>query len=118
MGTGVLSTLLNTLPYNGIWLYWISVVMFVLNLTIFLVVSSLSLLRYFFYPEAWRIVLNHPVQAFSLAAIPMAFATVENMTVLVCMPIWGHWAETLAWIMWWIDVVLSCASCFFLTFEM
>ncbi|KGO69107.1 C4-dicarboxylate transporter/malic acid transport protein [Penicillium italicum] len=35
MGTGITSILLNTLPYNGRWLYWISIVIFCLNIFLF-----------------------------------------------------------------------------------
>ncbi|PON20639.1 sulfite transporter Ssu1 [Trichoderma gamsii] len=29
MGTGIVSILLHNLPYNGTWLYWVSVIFFV-----------------------------------------------------------------------------------------
>jgi len=118
MGTGVLSELVHQLPYNGIWLYWLSVILFVLNLILFTIAVSFSLLRYFIYPEAWKAMLKHPVQSFALAMIPMAFATLINMTVFVCVPIWGYSLVLISWIMWWVDVVASGAVCFFFIFDM
>jgi tellurite resistance protein TehA-like permease len=118
MGTGVLSTLLHQLPYNEIWLYWLSVILFVLNLILFIIAISFSILRYVMYPATWKAMLKHPVQPFALAMMPMAFATLINMTVYVCVPIWGHLFVLISWIMWWVDVVASGAICFFLTFEM
>src|SRR5437763_1085061 len=36
MGTGIVSVLLYELPYNGRWLYWLSVITFCLNICLFL----------------------------------------------------------------------------------
>lgn len=46
----------------------------------------------------------------------MGLATIINMIVLVCVPSWGNGAVQLAWALWWIDVVLSVATCFYLPF--
>ena len=34
----------------------------------------------------------------------------------MCVPAWGPWAVTLAWTLWWIDVVISVMTCFYLPF--
>lgn len=46
----------------------------------------------------------------------MGLATIINMTVFVCVPAFGNWAATLAWALWWIDVVLSLATNLYLPF--
>lgn len=46
----------------------------------------------------------------------MGLATIINMICFVCVPAWGPWAATLAWVLWWIDVVLAVASCLGLPF--
>jgi len=46
----------------------------------------------------------------------MGLATIINMIVLVCVPAWGPWAATLAWTLWWIDVVLSLGTNLLLPF--
>ena len=46
----------------------------------------------------------------------MGLATIINMVVLVCVPPWGDWAAKFAWALWWIDVVLSTSTCFYLPF--
>lgn len=48
--------------------------------------------------------------------MPMGLATIINMIVFVCVPAWGSWAATLAWTLWWIDVVLSLGTNLFLPF--
>ncbi len=116
MGTGIVSILLHDLPYNGQWLYWISVAIFCLNVFLFVLFVSISLLRYAMFRGLFVCMIKHPVQSLFLGTLPMGMATIVNMVVLVCVPAWGQWAVTLAWTLWWIDVALSVATCFYLPF--
>ena len=118
MSTGVVSILLHQLPYNGHWLRIISVLFFVLNIVLFVLFTFISILRYIWHPELILTVLSHPHQSLFIAAFPVGLATLINMTVLVCVPAWGHGLATLAWILWWIDGVLALATCFHLTWVM
>ncbi|EAW13284.1 TDT family transporter [Aspergillus clavatus NRRL 1] len=118
MGTGIVSILLNTLPYNGRWLYWISVVIFVLNILLFLVFLICSLLRYIVYPDIFSVMVRHPVQSLFLGTFPMGLATIINMICLVCVPAWGSWVAYVAWGLWIADAVISVMTCFALPFIM
>lgn len=89
MGTGIVSILLHNLPYNGVWLYWISVVVFALNVLIFSVSFFISVLRYTIYPDIWFAMICHPSQSLFLGTFPMGLATIINMIVFVCVPAWG-----------------------------
>ena len=66
MGTGIVSILLHGLPYNADWLYWLSVIVFALNVGLFVVFTVISLLRYTLYPGIWGAMLRHPVQSLFL----------------------------------------------------
>ena len=46
----------------------------------------------------------------------MGLATIVNMTAFICVPVWGSWALTLTWTLWWIDVAVSAVVCWFLPF--
>lgn len=116
MSTGVISILLHQLPYNGSGLQIISVVFFVLNLILFLLFTLISCLRYILYPQIFPAVLRHPHQSLFLATFPVGLATLINMTVLVCVPVWGRGMATFAWILWWIDSAMALTACFHLTF--
>ena len=118
MGTGVVSILLHNLPYNGAWLYWISVVFFALNVLLFVVFLFISIIRYTLYPRIWTAMVRHPTQSLFLGTFPMGFATIVNMVVFVCVPAWGEPFVKLAWVLWWIDVILAVAVCFYLPFVM
>lgn len=118
MSTGVVSILLHQLPYNGHWLQVISVIFFVLNLALFLLFTAVSCLRYILYPQLFPAVLRHPHQSLFLATFPVGLATLINMTVLVCVPMWGNGIVTFAWVLWWIVSVMALVTCFHLTFVM
>ena len=89
MGTGIVSILLHNLPFNGHWLYWISVVLFTLNVFLFCAFLVMSIMRYTVYPEIWFAMMRHPVQSLFVGTFPMGLATIINMTVFVCVPSWG-----------------------------
>ncbi|KAE8375530.1 voltage-dependent anion channel [Aspergillus bertholletiae] len=116
MGTGIVSILLNTLPYNGRWLYWISVVIFALNVLLFTIGCVISILRYSLYPEIFKAMITHPVQAMFLGTFPMGFATIVNMFCYVCVPAWGEWTRNFAWGMWIFDAIISVITALYLPF--
>lgn len=107
MGTGIVSMLLYTLPYNGYWLWWISVVIFVFNVFLFIVGLILSILRYTIYPETFVPMITHPVQSLFIGTFPMGLATIISMFCDVCVPAWGDWARNAAWGMWIFDAAVS-----------
>ncbi|RAL11934.1 TDT family transporter [Aspergillus homomorphus CBS 101889] len=116
MGTGIVSILLNTLPYNGHWLYWISVVIFALNVLLFVTGCIISLLRYTLYPEIFFAMIKHPVQSMFIGTFPMGFATIINMFCFVCVPAWGEWTRNFAWGLWIFDAVFSVVTALSLPF--
>ena len=137
MGTGIVSILLHNLPYNGHWLYWISVVIFALNVLLFCAFLIISILRYAIYPEIWVAMIKHPAQSLFIGTFPMGLATIINMIVFVCVPAWGDktiylarslsryllWTSHMltsgqAWTLWWIDAVIAISTCFGLPFVM
>lgn len=107
MGTGIVSILLNTLPYNGQWLYYLSIIIFVLNVAYFTIFLAVTLLRYILYPEIFRVMVTHPVQSLFLGTFPMGLATIINMFCLVCVSRWGDGAAYFIWAVWVFDAVVS-----------
>ena len=116
MGTGVVSLLLIAIPFQTDWLYWLSVVFFVLNLILFTLASVISMLRYTLYPEIWSVMIHDPNNSLFLATAPMGFATLIGSFISLCCPYWGNWATTLAWILWMIDSIASFAVSVSLSF--
>ena len=116
MGTGIVSILLNTLPYNGQWLYWISVVLFAFNVLLFTIGCIITFLRYTLYPEIFFAMIKHPVQSMFIGTFPMGFATIINMFCFVCVPAWGDWTRNFAWGLWIFDAIFSVITALSLPF--
>ncbi|PLB49810.1 sulfite efflux pump SSU1 [Aspergillus steynii IBT 23096] len=107
MGTGIVSLLLNTLPYNGLWLYYISIIIFVLNVLYFATFCVIATLRYTLYPEIFKAMITHPAQSMFLGTFPMGLATIISVFCNVCVPAWGDGAAYFAWALWILDAVLA-----------
>lgn len=116
MGTGIVSILLHNLPYNAVWIYWISVVIFALNVLLFTLGCIISILRYVLYPDIFMVMITHPVQSMFIGTFPMGLATIINMIVLVCVPAWGEWTRYVAWGLWIFDAVISVMTALSLPF--
>ncbi|KAJ5999844.1 hypothetical protein N7481_000253 [Penicillium waksmanii] len=116
MGTGIVAILLNNLPYNGEWLYWLSVVVFAWNVFLFCTFLCISILRYSLYPEIWSAMIRHPSASMFLGTFPIGLATIIEMVALVCVPAWGPRAANLAWALWWIDCIIALAICYYIPF--
>lgn len=109
MGTGVVSLLLITIPFKADWLYWLSVVFFVLNTVLFTLALLISILRYTLYPEIWAVMIADPTNSLFLGTMPMGFATLVESWIFLCCPHWGYWSVTFAWVCWMIDAVVAAA---------
>jgi tellurite resistance protein TehA-like permease len=107
MGTGIVSILLNFIPFHTSWLYYLSIVFFILNTILFTLALSTSILRYTLYPEIWMVMIQDPTNSLFLGTIPMGFATLIEQFVFICVPLWGEWAKTAAWVAWMIDTVVA-----------
>ena len=92
MGTGVVSSLLYTLPYNASWLYYTSVTIFALNVMLWCSFFIVLVSRYIIFPETWTANLEGPMQSVYLATVPTGLSTIINMLVYVCIPAWGDGA--------------------------
>ncbi|KAH7014160.1 voltage-dependent anion channel, partial [Microdochium trichocladiopsis] len=117
MGTGIVSILLftfsETYPDSQALLFQLSVFFFGLNIFLYSVILSATVLRYVFYPKFFVMMISDPGQAMYLGTMPMGLATLITMTVNVIVPRFDTatstgWATT-AWAIWWIDVVISLA---------
>jgi tellurite resistance protein TehA-like permease len=116
MGTGVVSLLLIAIPFKADWLYWLAVIFFGLNAIIFICAFSISILRYSLYPSIWTVMIEDPVNSLFLGTIPMGFATLVNAWCALCIPYWGPWAVTFAWIAWMVDSIVAVVVTISLTF--
>ncbi|GES61286.1 C4-dicarboxylate transporter/malic acid transport protein [Aspergillus terreus] len=116
MGTGIVAILFHLIPFGHPVLHYISIVFFLINVLLFTIVLGMSVLRYVLYPEIWSVMIQDPVNSLFLATCPMGFATLIEMWVFVCVPLWGDWAKTLAWALWMVDAVAAVSVTVTLSF--
>jgi tellurite resistance protein TehA-like permease len=110
MGTGIVAILLGTIPFRSPVLYYLSIVFFILNTIFFVVAFVVSFLRYTLYPDIWGVMIRDPVNSLFLSSIPIGFATLINMWILICVPAWGEWAKTATIVFWIIDTIASVVA--------
>ena len=109
MGTGIVSTILYTIPWKADWIYYLSIIFFVLNVCLFSAAFTISVLRYTFWPEIWTVMIQDPTNSLFLGTIPMGFATIVEMWIFICVPPWGDWAAYVGWALWMLDSIVAVA---------
>lgn len=115
MGTGIVSLLLASIPFEAAWLYWLSVVFFGLNTILFTCGLAISVFRYGVYPEIWGVMIDDSVNSLFLSTIPMSFCMLVSAWCSLCIPYWGPWAVTFAWVCWIIGSIVAVAVTISLT---
>lgn len=107
MGTGIVSTILITIPWKASWLYYLSIVFWVLNVCLFGLAFMASFLRYTIWPEIWTVMIDDATNSLFLGTIPMGFATIVEMWIFVAVPAWGHWTAYFGWALWMLDSAVA-----------
>lgn len=118
LGTGIVSVLLCDLPYNASWLYWLSLVIFCLNVLVFILFIFISILRYTLYPRIWKAMIRHPTQSLFLGVFPMSLGVILSALIDLGVPTFGRPALLAVWACWWIDAVIALAVCVMIPFIM
>lgn len=107
MGTGVVAVIFISIPWQAAWLWYLSVVFFILNAALFSLAFGASVLRYSIWPEIWTVMIEDSTNSLFLGTIPMGFATLIDMWTLACVPSWGDWAAYVAWGLWMLDSAVA-----------
>ena len=76
MGTGIVSILLHQLPYNAEWLKRLSIVVFIFNVVLFVLLAVGNIIRYVKYKGLFTAVLHHLVSSMFWGTLPMGFVTI------------------------------------------
>lgn len=120
MGTGIVSSVLNNSPFQFPGLKIIALVIFGIDATLFVTFLSLTIARYTIWPHKFKEMLAHPAQSLFVGTFPMAMSTIINECVFELFPIYNNKQQLLSFLLtfWWIDVIISIATCFYLPFVM
>ena len=116
MNTGILAILMHLLPYQFHGLPVLSTIMYLIQITVFVIACSMTILRWTLYPEgAQRKAASSLDEIAFLGAAPIAFLTLAALTgIIVSNASWGGHAWSLvAYVMWWIGIMWMLVTCKF-----
>lgn len=117
-GTGIVAILLSFIPFEPRWLHYVSTIFFALNVILWFLAFSISLLRCTLYPAIWGVIIQDPNNSLFLGTISVGFAILIRMWTIICVPVWGPWALTFAWILWTIESIAAAAITTWLSFSL
>ena len=110
MGTGILSILLLNFPFQFYGLPTIALVLYMINIIIYLIFTILTIARYILYPHIFQLMMKHSAQSLFIGTIPMGLTTITNFTILSISKK-KDWGIDLAFGLWIAGLVLTCFSC-------
>lgn len=118
MGTGVVALIISEFPVLKGLTWQLGTTLWYVNIGLFLLFSSLYLLRWILYTNEAKQIFQHPMMSLFFGAIPMALATIINGLVKYGQAIYGEQALRLAESLWYVDVILAVAIAWFVPFIM
>ena len=97
MNTGILAILMHKLPYQFNGLHVLSIIMYLVDLTLFVIVCSMTILRWALYPETAKRKSAASIDEIAfLAAAPITFLYLTSLTgLIVSNAYWGGHAWSL-----------------------
>ncbi|KAF1831497.1 hypothetical protein BDW02DRAFT_600743 [Decorospora gaudefroyi] len=114
MDTGILSIIMNLLPWQFSGLDILATTMFIFNFLLFTIFTLLSLFR---LAKHTRYIHTQTLTAEEelsfLGAPAIAYLTLVAQVVLTCSPAWGYDFSILAYVLWWIGLVWTVPLCSF-----
>jgi tellurite resistance protein TehA-like permease len=114
MDTGILSIILNLLPWHFPGQGPLSTLLFIFNLLLFTLFTILSLTRLFLHPRyVHRTTLSNEEELSFLGAPATAYLTLVAQVSLTCSTAWGYNWSVLAYVLWWIGLVWTVSLCGF-----
>ncbi|EKM54267.1 uncharacterized protein PHACADRAFT_258005 [Phanerochaete carnosa HHB-10118-sp] len=125
MGTGITSAIVHLFPYNNdsLALKIVALVIFFLNLVLFVFVCTCTVLRYLWFPEVWSMMMSHPAQSLFIGCFPMGAATLINSGLNIHND-WhsgGTGTNSFLWALWgfwWLDSICSYVIAFGMIYAM
>jgi tellurite resistance protein TehA-like permease len=107
MNIGILAILIHTLPYEFHGQKVIATVLYVVDIVVFVLCSTIMVLRFIKYGKtAWKEITADVNELCFMSCFPIAWMTLTILTsVIVSNAYWGGHAFTIvAYVMWWIAV--------------
>ena len=115
-GTGVISLLFSEFPYwsGSRALRGLSTSFFFLNLVLFVLFCTVSVVRYWRFPGVWDAMIRHPVQSLYLGTFPIGALTINGVATTVLHGQYGFGGRGFLytlWAFWWVYITVSALCC-------
>ena len=112
MDTGIISIIMNILPWRFNALDIFSTIMFVFNLVLFIILSLLAMIRLFAFTRHVRSESLNSIEEISYQGAPaISYLTLVAQVALTCSTAWGFRFTVLAYVLWWIGLVWCVVLC-------
>ncbi|TVY84488.1 putative malic acid transport protein [Lachnellula suecica] len=105
MSTGGTAFVLSVIPHRFDGLTTLGTIMFVYNIGLFLIISSLITARFIIYPGTLKKSLSNPHEGFFFATMWLSFATMITNTTAYGVPNSGPWLIEALWVVFWVYTV-------------
>ncbi|KIW85148.1 hypothetical protein Z517_00538 [Fonsecaea pedrosoi CBS 271.37] len=107
MATGGIANVLQTVPYRFRGLYTIGVVVFLLNIVLYIIIWAMIITRFTLYPWTFRASFTHPTESLFAPAFAVSFGTILNNIVQYGSGYVGPWLNRTILILYWFDCGLA-----------
>ena len=112
MDTGIISIIMNILPWQFPGLGILSTIMFIFNLVLFTAFSLFAIVRLFAFSRHVKYESLNSVEEISYQGAPaIAYLTLVAQVVLTCSTAWGFRLTVLSYVLWWIGLVWTVTLC-------
>ncbi|KAH7388648.1 voltage-dependent anion channel [Pyrenochaeta sp. MPI-SDFR-AT-0127] len=120
MDTGVLSIIMNLLPYQFRGLGVLSTIMFIFNIVLFVFFTLVSIAKHVSQRSKGRSahhsyvknrILSNLEELSYLGAPAIAYLTLVAQVTLTCSTAWGYSWTIVAYVLWWIGLVWTVTLC-------
>ncbi|KAG2203917.1 hypothetical protein INT47_007500 [Mucor saturninus] len=110
MGTGILSILLQTFPFQFYGLPTIALVLYIINIVLFCTFTLITAARYLFFPYIFLLMMKNSTQSLFIGTYSMGLTTICNFTIIVITKKFD-WGMNLAFALWIVTVIVTYFSC-------
>ncbi|TFK75458.1 hypothetical protein BDN72DRAFT_892400 [Pluteus cervinus] len=122
MGTGSLTSLASRFHFGGntLGLRIFALVLFLLNLVLFIIISSMTVARFMSYPELFLKSLRHPIQGYYIGAFSIAVSNIIDGAVFVnrAFHFGGKGFLYTLWGFWWANLGIALVTTFAMLYIM
>ncbi|OGE48796.1 hypothetical protein PENARI_c026G04881 [Penicillium arizonense] len=107
MATGGLANVFYQVPFQFKGLYTIGVVVFLINIALYLLIWGLLLLRFYCFPYTFRASMMHPTESLFIPAAIVSFGTILINVSQYGPEHAGPWLMRAVCVLFWIDAALA-----------